>query len=171
MTALVRTLSGAVVVTIAGLVSAHTSRGYARATTTTRTCDLAALGAAVAIDTSRLMKSSARFVSSESSEGGMVTAYTDANTVRALVLTFFGEQGRAVSRYYLTQSGDFVLIQEELRYAAPLSMEQSPRIVSRLPQIGYWCGGKLLRQLPDNSLADAKQALDSALALVHRRTK
>ncbi len=171
MTALVgRTFLTSFAVVLAALASARAPRGQASAAITPRTCDVSALGAAVAIDTGKMTRSRARFPSVESTEGAVITSYSEATKIKALVLTFFGEQGRVVSTYYIAGPGDFVLVQEELRYAAPISLEQRPRVVSRLPEVAYWCGGKRLHQLPDGSIADAKRTLDSALVVVRGAT-
>lgn len=132
------------------------------------TCDLAALGHAVAVDTAALHKAKVNFPWEESTEGASMTAFTDAKEVRVLVLSFFGERGRVVSAYYLTPTGDFVLVQEEMRYALPIDAELPPKIVSRLPAVAYYCGGAPQNALPDSDVVSAKGTLDSALAVFRR---
>lgn len=131
-------------------------------------CDLAALGRAVAADTAALQKAKVDFPWEESTEGASMTAFTDAKEVRVLALSFFGERGRVVSSYYLTPTGDFVLVQEEMRYALPIDAELPPKIVSRLPAVAYYCAGSPQNALPDSDVVRAKGTLDSAFAVLRR---
>lgn len=131
-------------------------------------CDLEALGRAVAVDTANLRKSKVKFPWEESTEGASMTAYKDASVLKVLVVSFFGERGRVVSAYYLAPNGDFALVQEEVRYAQPIDAQMPPKIISRLPAVAYYCGDRPQSAMPDSDIVSAKGTLDSALAVLRR---
>ena len=131
-------------------------------------CDLTALGKAVAVDTAVLRKAKVNFPWQESTEGASMTTYTDAKVLKVLVLSFFGERGKVVSAFYLTPAGDFVLVQEEMRYAMPIDVQAAPKIVSRLPAVAYYCGGAPQTALLRSDVVSAKGTLDSALVVLRR---
>jgi len=131
-------------------------------------CDYASLGKAVARDTINLRRVQTDFPSEESTGGAVLTAYMEGHEPRIIILTFFGELGKAVTKYYLATSRDYVVEREDLRYAAPINIEPQPRVVSRLPIVVYVCEGESQIRADTGDLRRFRSHLDSALAVLHR---
>lgn len=136
-----------------------------------RECDYAALGRAAAQDTVGLRRVQARFPSEESVEGAQLTAYMDDRQPRVIILTFLGELGKAVIRYSLATAQSYVIEREDFRYAAPINIEPSARIVARLPTLVYICEGVSSARASAEDVRRFQAQLDAARAIVQQSAK
>ncbi len=104
------------------------------------TCSVQMLARAAAVDTSRLRRVNVAQAPDKSAEGGETTFYYQGDEPRVVVITFYGETGRTVVRYYLAARDKYVAEQEVITYAEPISVRSRPVIIARQPSVLYVCG-------------------------------
>jgi len=134
-------------------------------------CSLDSLGGVAALDTAKLRRRTASLPVGESTEGGEVTVFYQADRPRVVVVVYAGEMGMETVRYNLYSASAYLVEREQVRYAVPISIKSTPHVVSRLPSVVYVCGSRTLEPLADNDLRDIRNALDSSLALLRRAKK
>lgn len=134
-------------------------------------CNPKELGAAVAADTTKLKRSNLDFSWPEATEGASLTVYDARKEPKVIVLRFLGELGQATNAYYLLDARNYVLVRDELQYAAPVDVDPHAQIVSRLPSVLYVCSGKPRGALNSADAAVFMGQLDSAVATFRRSGK
>ena len=121
-------------------------------------CDPRVLGEAVVADTTRL-----RHVeispSGESAEGSAIDVYYDGAKPRVVVVAYFGETGKAVTRFFLRDSANFVQERENVYYARPIGVGKT-EVMSRVRQVAYFCNGKRVPEVGDSSTTGPKGLAD-----------
>jgi hypothetical protein len=132
-------------------------------------CTVDVLGRGVVVDTLRMRRVSRSSAPSESAEGGKTTVYYQGDRPRVITIQYFGETGQAIVRYYLTTPQQYVVQREELRYAAPVSVQSHPVIVSRLPSTLYVCAGKSVDPLDADEKHGIQTDMDSTLIWLQNR--
>ncbi len=132
-------------------------------------CTIDVLGRAAVVDTSRMRHVSRSSAPSESAEGGRTTVYFQDDRPRVIIIQYFGETGQVVVRYYLATPQQYVVQREELRYAAPISVQSHPVIVSRLPSTLYVCAGKSVDPLDADEKHGIQTDMDSTLVWLQNR--
>lgn len=132
------------------------------------TCSIERIGRAAAADTSRLRRVKLEFAPGASSEGGETIVYFDGAQPRVIVITYFGETGRAVIRYYLAAPDQYLVEREELRYTASIGTRSRPVATVRIPSTIYVCGSVSENPLTSNNVAHIRSDLDSTMARLHR---
>ena len=85
----------------------------------------------------------------ESSEGGELTGYFNASSLRKLAAQFYGESGKALEEYYFLDGHLFFLLRTESRYTKPLSGVVKTKTEERF----YFAEGKLIQWLDSSKKA------------------
>jgi hypothetical protein len=129
-------------------------------------CSADSLSQAVAIDVSHLRHRRKLVETDQATGGEEVTVYYDADRPRMAVVKFGGEMGQTTLRYYLTSSSKYVVDWEEIRYGVPITVQATPRVVSRLRAVVYVCDSTTVDPLTREKIADIRMTLDSALIKV-----
>lgn len=143
---------------------AGSSPGLRQHSVATDTCSLEALGRAAAVDTTRLRRVKRDAAPGKSAEGGETTIYYQGDRPRVIVISYYGETGRTVVRYYLAAPDQFLVQQEVIDYAEPISTRAQPVIASRLPSSLYVCGETVRDPVTQEDLAEIRSDLRAALA-------
>lgn len=137
-------------VTAFGLFSSLACAGQREETSTrtdvSRDCTRAALSQLLATDTTRLTRTDYEDLEPESSEGMILTAYTDNADPRVVVATYFGEMGKTVDRYYIASAEDFVVERVTIHYARPIYQQAIPEIISQERAVIYFCEKRPLEE-------------------------
>lgn len=138
--------------------------GLRRHSVATDTCSVEALGRAAAVDTTRLRRVDRDAAPGKSAEGGETTIYYQGDRPRVIVISYYGETGQTVVRYYVAAPDQFLVQQEVLEYAAPISTRAQPLIASRLPSTLYVCGETVKDPVSQEVLARIRSDLRAVLA-------
>jgi len=133
-------------------------------------CTADMLGRGAVLDTSRLRRVSRSSAPSESAEGGRTTVYFQDHRPRVIVIQYFGETGQVTVRYYLTRPQEYMVQREELRYAAPISVQSHPLIASRILSTLYECAGRSVDPLDAEERRGIQTDVDSTLKWLQNRT-
>jgi hypothetical protein len=123
-----------------------------------------ALGRAAVADTSHLRRVRRESAPGKSTEGGETTIYYEGDQPRVVVISYYGETGRTVVRYYLAALDQFLVQQEAIEYAEPISTRGQPVIVRRMPSTLYICGESIRDPIGQEELAQIRSDLRAALA-------
>lgn len=132
-------------------------------------CSADSLGKAAASDTSKMRRRTVSLPLGEATEGGEATVYYEAGRPRVVVIVYGGEMGQEIRRYYLATPTEYVVQREQVRYEVPITVQSTPRIVSRLPSVLYVCGARTRETLAADDVRDIRSALDSTLAMFRRK--
>ncbi len=149
---------------LANMGYAGSSRGLRIRSVPSDSCSVEALGRAAAVDTARLRRVKRDAAPAESAEGGETTIYYQGVRPRVIVISYYGETGQTVVRYYLAAADQFVVQQEVLEYAEPISSRAQPVIASRLPSTLYVCGETTKDPVSQEDFARIRSDLRSVLA-------
>jgi hypothetical protein len=143
------------------------SQAVARATALS--CDIEALGRALALDTSRLVRHERETATGGSSGGLTAVEFTDSSGARRILLVvFYGETGNARYSFYFADTSGFVVRTVEERYGNPASMPRV-QVVSRFETVRYLCGGRDLHvSQADASAAELTAIVAQADSLLRR---
>jgi len=142
-----------------------------RVTPVTDSCDIERLERAAATDTTRLKRIKLDAAPDQSAEGGETVAYFDCKQPRVIVITYFGETGRAIVRYYLADRDHYLVEREKFRYKQPISVQSRPVLLARIPSAKYVCGKNAVDPVSPDDLAHARSALESTLADLRTTTR
>ena len=127
-------------------------------------CDRERLGTVLVLDTTSLIRTQLNGPSSQSTEGRLVVVWSDSTGPRVIHASYFGEIGRAESKYYILAPQNVVVESENVLYEKPLSVEPNPRIRSRVPAVTYICDGQADQRGDSVIAARAETELKSLLA-------
>jgi hypothetical protein len=128
------------------------------------TCSVETLGRAAAVDTAQLRRVKRESAPGKSTEGGETTIYFQGDRPRVIVISYYGETGRTVVRYYLAAPDQYVAEQEVVDYTEPISMRARPVIASRRPSALYVCGESVKDAVSQQELTQIRSDLRAALA-------
>lgn len=81
-----------------------------------------------------------------SGEGGELIAYFHGPSIMKMMVTFYGETGRAVEEYYYWNGKLIFVFRQESRYDKPLS----DKVVTKKENRFYFADDKLIRWLDEN---------------------
>jgi hypothetical protein len=108
-------------------------------------CDRTTLSRLLQTDTSGLMRQEVDAPDElKAGEGTSVVTYHDGAVPAVLVVTYFGETGKATDSYYLLRPTDYVVAHDEVRYSEPISEDRAPRIQSADRAEYFFCRDILL---------------------------
>ena len=127
------------------------------------TCSMERLGRAAAADTSHLRRVRRESAPGKSAEGGETTIYYEGDRPRVVVISYYGETGRTVVAYYLAAPDQFLVQQEALEYAEPISTRGQPVITTRVPSTLYICGEAVIDPVGQDELAQLRSDLRAVL--------
>jgi hypothetical protein len=80
-----------------------------------------------------------------------------------VVITYYGESGRTVARYYLAAPDQYLVEQESVEYAEPITTKTRPVLKSRKPSAVYVCGKVVYHGVEQNELALIRGDLETVL--------
>lgn len=129
------------------------------------TCSTNILARAAATDTTHLRRVEWDSAPTKSAEGGHTTVFYEGARPRVVVVMYYGETGRTVARYYLATPGQYLVEQEVVEYAEPITANSQPTLKSRRPSTLYVCGGAVQDGLVQDELATLQADLDSVLQM------
>lgn len=118
----------------------------------------------MSLDLSSMARRTWRRQTEAASEGAEFAVFTDTVGPRVVDETLISEMGTTKIRYFLGESGSFVVVQTSYRYDSPIDQEgRMPTDSVRLE--ASFCRGKLVGGNADSLLAAHLQAsLDTILA-------
>jgi hypothetical protein len=132
-------------------------------------CNQMVLGQAVMVDTTMLDKILVyRGAHSGSTEGVLVSAFLDGDSLKVLTATYFGELGKGIDTYYLLSREDYVVEHTELYYSQPIRMGDA-HVISRFTQHFYFCGGDLVEFRYGERAEHVKGALEEFVSRLDKR--
>lgn len=82
-------------------------------------------------------------IDADSSEGGALTAYYAANSLRKVVVTYYAEMGQIEYQYYRGKQGLFLVAEQTSRYDKPMYLADS-KIKTVLKNRYYYAQGRFL---------------------------
>lgn len=117
-------------------------------------CDHELLGRALVADTATLDRWSQSGPSTHAAEGSSIVIWSAGSTARIVKVAYLGETGRRNTEWYLLDRRNFVILNEDISYVAPIDPGTPTTIRSRSPSVIYVCDGRPDLQV-DTLLADA----------------
>jgi hypothetical protein len=143
---------------------------------TRRECFIRDLGELLVFDSTHLAATAERpfeIVSEhqgEAGEGGATSqVFYLGNAPKLIVMKYAGPWSRIRERYFLGDSADFVVERDELYFDQPLPDRAAPPppVVSHVPRIYYFCGGRLFQggdpEIARNMIATRRRVLKETL--------
>lgn len=129
------------------------------------------LGAASAIDTTKLQRRAIDGATGESAEGSTIVEFRDSVQRRLLIVTYFGETGRTRYAYYFTSPTSYLQRTIEERYAAPLTTTR-PTIADSTRTEVFVCNGAVTGGSGDSTAYnDGRDVLVEADSLLRSSRK
>lgn len=128
------------------------------------TCDHELLGRALVADTAALDRWSRSGPSAHAAEGVSIVIWSADSTARIVKVAYLGETGRRNTEWYLLDRRNYVILNEDISYVAPIHPGIPTAVRSRSPSVIYVCDGRPDLQM-DTLLAGAlSRDLDSLIA-------
>jgi len=87
----------------------------------------------------------------ESTEGGYIAAFNDQQSLRKLIVTYYGETGKVIKEYYFNHNDLFFAFVKEYHYVKPIDQPGS-KVASVKEDRYYFFNNKMIRWLQSNVL-------------------